>query len=149
MPSLTAQFSNRDYGLVSPVLFGHLQAEYDTKKEYCPKYTVTWYLEKPASSQIITTFAPLLATAGLACMNVFNAGGAGPDLENSIALFLTIVFVLPNLRVEGRLVSSLVPAQVPKCLSAHVTGHVSDQVPPVSECAKQIYALFVHSGRTY
>ena len=81
-------------------------ADYDAKKKYCPKYQVTWYMEKPASSQIITTFAPLVFTAGLACLNVMNAagedGGSGPALDNSIALCLTIVFVLPNLRVEGR-----------------------------------------------
>jgi len=59
-------------------------------------------LEKPPGSQIVTTFAPLLFTALLACLNVVNAEGAGPALDNSIALCLTIVFVLPNLRVVGR-----------------------------------------------
>ena len=79
-----------------------VRVEYDKKKTYCPKYKVTWYMEKPPGSQIVTTFAPLLFTALLACLNVVNAEGAGPALDNSIALCLTIVFVLPNLRVLGR-----------------------------------------------
>lgn len=65
-------------------------------------FQVSWYLEKPPGSQIVTTFAPLLFTALLAVLNVVNAEGEGPALDNSIALCLTIVFVLPNLRVDGR-----------------------------------------------
>ena len=81
----------------------HVCIQYDKKKEYCPKYEVSWYIEKSATSEIITTFAPLLFTAMLACLNVLNAeDGQGANVENSIALCLTIVFVLPNLRVQGR-----------------------------------------------
>ena len=50
--------------------------------------------------QLISTFLPLLLVAVLATLNVLNAGDGdgGPDLENSIAISLTVVFVLPGLR---------------------------------------------------
>jgi len=91
-----------------------LKVMYDKKKKYCPKYEVTWYMEKPPGSQIVTTFAPLLFTALLACLNVVNAEGAGPALDNSISLCLTIVFVLPNLRVDGRGHSRKAPVDWPQ-----------------------------------
>ena len=50
---------------------------------------------------MITTFAPLLFVALLSIINVANADGEGPALDNSIALCLTIVFVLPGLQVQG------------------------------------------------
>jgi hypothetical protein len=52
---------------------------------------------------VTKVFAPLLFVAALSVLNVFNDDtGEGPDLENSIALCLTIVFVLPGLQVQGR-----------------------------------------------
>ena len=72
-----------------------------TTSRYCPKYEVSFFIEKPALGHMITTFAPLLFVALLSIINVANADGEGPALDNSIALCLTIVFVLPGLQVQG------------------------------------------------
>lgn len=44
---------------------------------YCPKYEVSFFLEKPALAGMITTFAPLLFVALLSILNVMNADGEG------------------------------------------------------------------------
>jgi len=78
-------------------------AIYDKKKNYCPKYNVSFYMEVPVFGKLITVFAPLVFVAALSVLNIFNDGtGEGPNLENSIALCLTVVFVLPGLQVQGR-----------------------------------------------
>eukprot|EP00729_Bicosta_minor_P010757 gene10757-31660_t len=77
-------------------------ADLNRTSSYCPKYEVSFFLEKPALAGMITTFAPLLFVALLSILNVMNADGEGPALDNSISLALTVVFVLPALQVQGR-----------------------------------------------
>jgi len=79
-----------------------VEAKYDKEKGYMPKYAVTFYVEKSPMYALTATFLPLLAVVGLASINVLSGEGEGPNLENSIALVLTMVFILPNLRPAGR-----------------------------------------------
>ena len=71
-------------------------------KTYCPKYEVAFYMTLPATYKFISTFMPLVFVALLAILNVMNGEGEGPDVENSIALCLTVVFILPQLSPPGR-----------------------------------------------
>ena len=81
-----------------------IRAIYDCKKEYCPKYEVTFYLEQPMHFKLVTIYLPLLLIATLATLNIYNGMGVdvgGADLENSIAIALTLVFILPGLAPTG------------------------------------------------
>lgn len=62
------------------------------------RYEVGFYLETPATYKFISTFMPLVFVVLLALLNVLNGEGEGPDIENSIALCLAVVFILPELR---------------------------------------------------
>ena len=80
----------------------HVKMEYEGGKKYCPKYTITYYLERPAPFKITTTILPLIFVALLSTLNVFNPEDeGGPNLENAIGIALTVVFVLPELRPTG------------------------------------------------
>lgn len=80
----------------------HVEMMWDGKKRYCPKYEVKFYLETPMRFGLISVGMPLLLVMVLTVLNVFAGyGGGGPDLGNSIALALTIVFVLPQLAPPG------------------------------------------------
>ena len=71
---------------------------YDKKKEHCPKFGMTLYIEKPVVSAFDpNTLMPIVLVAVLGTLNTFIAEEGGPDLENSIAIALTAVFVLPAL----------------------------------------------------
>lgn len=79
-----------------------VEMEYDGGKEYCPKYKIVYYLERPAPFKITTTILPLIFVALLSTLNVFNPeDNGGPNLENAIGIALTVVFILPELRPTG------------------------------------------------
>jgi hypothetical protein len=82
----------------------HVRVQYDKKKRYCPKYEATFYAETPMNFKFVTTICPLLLVTFLSLLNVLDPAGDqhGPDLENSIANALTVVFVLPALAPGGR-----------------------------------------------
>lgn len=63
-----------------------------------PKYQITFYVEQSPLYALTATFLPLFAVGWLAILNVLSGEGEGPELENSIAIVLTMVFILPNLR---------------------------------------------------
>jgi len=79
-----------------------VDAMYDKKKSYLPKYQITFYVEQSPLYALTATFLPLFAVGWLAILNVLSGEGEGPELENSIAIVLTMVFILPNLRPQGR-----------------------------------------------
>ena len=71
---------------------------YQRKKQHCPKFDMTLYIEKPVVSSFDpNTLMPIVLVAVLGTINVILADDAGPDLGNSIAIALTAVFVLPVL----------------------------------------------------
>jgi hypothetical protein len=79
-----------------------VEMAYDRKKQYCPKYKVTFFVETPFSYTFIATFMPIVTIVLLGIGNVLNGEGEGPALDNSIAIILTLVFLLPSLKPEGR-----------------------------------------------
>ena len=91
----------------------HVRVVYDKKKRYAPAYEVTFYMERPVAEQLTATFVPLMFVVYLATMNVLNGSIDGPDLGNSIAICLTLVFVLPNLR-PVQTIQSPVCAKTPR-----------------------------------
>jgi len=88
------------YEMITPA--PRIEIEYETKADYCPKYRVSFYIERNPLFSIIQTFMPMFAVVGLATINVFNGEGYGPALDNSIAIAFTLVLVLPELRPDGR-----------------------------------------------
>ena len=92
------------YNMVSEAASLTVTYENDTKegKTYCPKYEVAFYMTLPATYKFISTFMPLVFVVLLAVLNVMNGEGEGPNVENSIALCLTVVFILPQLSPPGR-----------------------------------------------
>eukprot|EP00729_Bicosta_minor_P021376 gene21376-12941_t len=74
---------------------------YDRRRGSCAKYSMKFYIERPTVSWVDpNTLMPLILIAALTTLNVMMGDEAGPDLENTIAIALTAVFVLPAL-VEG------------------------------------------------
>lgn len=88
------------YNLLSP--YPEVYYEYDNKKEYCPRFTVQFYLVKPGFYKLVKTLLPMILVWFVSVLNVWNdflqTGGdeTSNHLQVTSALTLTIVFVLPE-----------------------------------------------------
>lgn len=85
------------YELVTEAPSVTVHYEGDTKGErcVCQKYDVCFYMMEPYIFKLISTMMPVTLVVVLATYNVLAEDA---DLENSIAIALTIVFLLPNLK---------------------------------------------------
>lgn len=77
----------------------YVEIIYDRRRGACAKYVLKFYIERPPKSWI-DRIMPMVLIAALITLNVMMGDEAGADLENTIAIALTAVFVLPAL-VDG------------------------------------------------
>eukprot|EP00039_Didymoeca_costata_P006015 m.86775 g.86775 ORF g.86775 m.86775 type:complete len:486 (+) comp13071_c0_seq4:135-1592(+) len=79
---------------------------YEKKKRYSPKYVVSFFLEEPSTANMIRTIFPIVLIAILSTLN-YQAGG---NLENSISISFTLVFLLPQMQPTIRAMNIFYPA---------------------------------------
>ena len=89
------------YNLLSP--YPEVFYEYDdSAKDYCPRFTLQFYLVKPGFYKLVSTLLPIILVWFVSVLNVWNdfAEEDGEETSNHLqvtsALTLTIVFVLPE-----------------------------------------------------
>ena len=71
---------------------------YEIDKSYSPKYELSFYVEEPWGAKVIRSVLPIFLVAALSTLNVINKTEDNANLENSIAISLTLVFLLPELK---------------------------------------------------
>mmetsp|Transcript_17360 Transcript_17360/g.22570 ORF Transcript_17360/g.22570 Transcript_17360/m.22570 type:complete len:406 (+) Transcript_17360:181-1398(+) len=89
------------FDFISP--YPEIRYEYDVKKKYCARYTLTFYCIKGGFTKFMTIILPIFLIAVINTINVLNDSfdfGDGPvdtadHLGVSSALGLTAVFLLP------------------------------------------------------
>ena len=126
---------------------------YDKKKDYCPRFVISFYADTPGFSKFVMILLPMFLVSFLAILNVVNdfdkrdvdedgeqIGGEDPSshLQVTSALTLTIVFVLPLLLEDHDnrnqlftrenisimvFFTGLVLASVPRALSISIRGN--------------------------
>eukprot|EP00957_Ditylum_brightwellii_P199381 15197463-Ditylum_brightwellii.AAC.1 len=69
------------YDLMTP--FPKIEYFQDTKKNYCPKFKMTFYLTEEGSSKLVAIIAPMLLISTLNTLHVFNPDK--PDTVDFIA----------------------------------------------------------------
>ena len=89
------------YFLVTPV--PHVQLKYNKYRGCTQSYEIEYYCTGSFRHKFVATLFPLIYVATLTTISVFNPDDewGGPNLENSIGLALTVVFILPELRPAG------------------------------------------------
>uniref|UniRef100_A0A7S4T6R9 Uncharacterized protein n=1 Tax=Ditylum brightwellii TaxID=49249 RepID=A0A7S4T6R9_9STRA len=89
----------KNYDFITP--FPKVEYLYNTKKDYCPKCQLTFYLIENGDSKLVAILAPMLLISILNTLNVFNNEEGGIDnvdyIANSATFALTAVFILPNI----------------------------------------------------
>ena len=86
----------RTLSLIFPEL--QVSLKYETDKSYSPKYELCFYVEDPWGAKVIRSVLPIFLVAALSTLNVINKTLDNANLENSIAISLTLVFLLPELK---------------------------------------------------
>ena len=75
-----------------------VELTFDKKKNYTPKYKVTFFLESSTSKKLYSLGGPLVLVAALTTLNVLmGSETGGPALDNTIGLALTTVFLMPEI----------------------------------------------------
>ena len=94
----------KSYEFLSP--YPEVSFLYDHKKEYCPRFIISFYCVKPGFQKLVAILLPMFLVFFLAILNVLNDihYAEGEDISShlqvSSALTLAIVFVLPQLLDE-------------------------------------------------
>lgn len=88
------------YNLLSP--YPEIFYEYDPAKDYCPRFTLQFYLVKPGFYKLVSALLPMIFVWFVSVLNVWNDFDTkdGDETSNHLqvtsALTLNIVFVLPE-----------------------------------------------------
>jgi len=89
----------KNYDFITP--FPKVEYLYNTKKDYCPKCQLTFYLIENGDSKLVAILAPMLLISILNTLNVFSNEEGGIEnvdyIANSATFALTAVFILPNI----------------------------------------------------
>lgn len=89
------------YDFISP--YPKVEYYYDTKKEYCPKFCITFYLVESGMNKFVETVLPMLLISTMNTVAVLeNPQAENADFIGNASTFaLTAVFILPMMVAQS------------------------------------------------